>query len=158
MKRIRSRKSQLGLTLIELVVAAGILSVLSTVALPLARVQLRRAQEKELRAALREIRTAIDRYKDAADQGRIQVELGSDGYPPDLESLVDGVPLLNTPDEKKLRLLRRLPRDPLTNSTEWGLRSYQDDADSTAWGGENVFDVYTTAAGTALDGTNYADW
>ncbi|MSO19333.1 MAG: type II secretion system protein [Acidobacteria bacterium] len=149
---------QRGFTLIELVVATAILAILSMVALPLARVQLRRAQEKELRIALREIRTAIDNYKKAADQGRIQVELGSDGYPPELEDLVEGVELLNTPDNKKLRLLRRIPRDPLTNSTEWGKRSYQDEPDSTAWGGENVFDVFSQAQGTALDGTNYSEW
>ncbi len=152
------QRGQGGFTLIELVVATAILAILSMAALPLARVQLRRAQEKELRIALREIRTAIDNYKKAADQGRIQVELGSDGYPPELEDLVEGVELLNTPDNKKLRLLRRIPRDPLTNSTEWGKRSYQDEPDSTAWGGENVFDVFSLARGTALDGTNYSEW
>lgn len=127
-------------------------------ALPLARVQLRRAQEKELRIALREIRTAIDKYKEASDTKVIQVELGSEGYPEDLDILVDGVELVNSPDKKKLRFLRRIPRDPVTNSTEWGKRSIQDEPDSSAWGGENVFDVFTTAQGEALDGSNYAEW
>jgi general secretion pathway protein G len=147
-----------GLTLVELVVAAAILLILTSVALPLARVQLRRAQESELRLALREIRTAIDHYKDASDIGAIQVELGTEGYPKDLETMVDGVSMLNSPAEKKLRVLRRIPRDPLTNSTDWGLRSYQDEPDSTSWGGEDVFDVYTKSPATALDGSAYVDW
>ena len=147
-----------GLTLIELIVAAAILSILSMAALPMARVQLRRAQEKELRIALREIRTAIDKFKEASDAKVIQVKLGSDGYPEDLDVLVEGVDLLNSPEKKKLRFLRRIPRDPIINSTEWGKRSVQDEADSAAWGGENVFDVFTTAQGTALDGSSYAEW
>jgi len=147
-----------GFTLAELIVAAAILLILSSAAVPLARVQLRRNQERELRIALREIRTAIDRYKDAADMGMIQVELGTEGYPPDLETMVDGVPLVNSPDEKKLRVLRRVPIDPMTNSTDWGLRAYQDEPDSNTWGGENVFDVYTKSYATALDGSAYSDW
>jgi general secretion pathway protein G len=147
-----------GLTLAELIVAAAILLILSSAAVPLARVQLRRTQERELRIALREIRTAIDRYKDAADSGLIQVELGTEGYPPDLESMVEGVPLVNSPDDKKLRVLRRIPVDPMTNSTEWGLRAYQDEPDSTAWSGENVFDVYTRSPAAALDGSLYSEW
>jgi general secretion pathway protein G len=119
---------------------------------------LRRTQERELRIALREIRTAIDRYKDAADAGLIQVELGTEGYPPDLETMVEGVPVVNSPDDKKLRLLRRIPIDPLTNSTDWGLRAFQDEPDSTTWGGDNVFDVYTQSPATALDGSAYSDW
>ena len=111
-----------------------------------------------MRIALREIRTAIDKYKDSSDKGFIQKELDSEGYPKDLDVLVEGVPMVNTPDNKKLRFLRRIPRDPLTNSTEWGKRSIQDEPDSTSWGGKNVFDVYTTAQGTALDGTEYSDW
>jgi general secretion pathway protein G len=146
------------LTLVELIVATSILLILSTAALPLARVQLRRAQEQELRLALRELRTAIDRYKDASDLGRIQVELGTEGYPKGLESMVEGVTIVNSPTQMKLRVLRRIPRDPMTNSTDWGLRSYQDEPDSTSWGGENVFDVFTTSQGIALDGTNYKDW
>jgi general secretion pathway protein G len=147
-----------GLTLAELIVAAAILLILSSAAVPLARVQLRRTQERELRIALREIRTAIDRYKDAADSGLIQVELGTEGYPLDLESMVEGVPLVNSPDDKKLRVLRRIPVDPMTNSTEWGLRAYQDEPDSTAWSGENVFDVYTRSPAAALDGSLYSEW
>ena len=147
-----------GLTLIELIVAVTILSVLSMVAIPLARVQLMRERERELRRALREIRTAIDRYKDAADRGLIQVELGTEGYPPSLEVLVEGVEMVNSPEEKKLKFLRRIPRDPLTNSTEWGIRSYQDEPDSLTTGGENVFDVYTRSLGTALDDSMYSEW
>lgn len=153
-----SHAQERGLTLAELIVAAAILLILSSVALPLARIQLRREQERELRIALREIRTAIDRYKDASDLGMIQVELGTEGYPKDLETMVDGASLLNSPDQKKLRVLRRIPRDPMTNSTDWGIRSYQDEPDSTAWGGENVFDVYTKSPATALDGSAYSEW
>ena len=150
--------TQSGLTLAELIVAAAILAILASVAVPMARIQIRRQQERELRQALRELREAIDRYKDASDQGLIQVELGTEGYPNDLETLAEGVPLVNSPDEKKLRVLRRVPRDPMTNSTDWGLRSYQDEPDSTAWGSEDVFDVYTKSQATALDGSLYADW
>jgi general secretion pathway protein G len=152
------RAGESGLTLVELIVAAAILLVLSSVALPLARIQVRREQERELRLALREIRGAIDRYKDASDAGLIQVELGTEGYPKDLQTMVDGVTLVKSPDEKKLRVLRRIPKDPLTNSTDWGLRSYQDEPDSTAWGGEDVYDVYTKSTAMALDGTSYASW
>jgi general secretion pathway protein G len=147
-----------GLTLVELIVATAILLILSSVALPLARIQLRREQERELRSALREMRTAIDRYKDASDAGLIQVELGTEGYPKDLDTLANGVTLLNSPEEKKLRVLRRIPKDPMTNSADWGLRSYQDEPDATAWGGQDVFDVYTKSPGRALDGTAYSDW
>ena len=133
---------QSGLTLIEMIVAVFLLSILSLVALPLARVQLKRERERELRVALREMRTAIDRYKESADRGLIQVQLGTEGYPPKLEVLVEGVKMSNSPEGKRLKFLRRIPRDPMTNSTEWGLRSYQDEADSPSTGGENVFDVY----------------
>jgi len=135
-----------------------ILSVLSLVAMPLARVQLLREKERELRSALREIRTAIDRYKDAADRGLIQVELGTEGYPPNLEILVEGVEMVNSAEERRLKFLRRIPRDPMTNSTEWGTRSYQDEPDSISTGGENVFDVYTTSQATARDGSRYSEW
>ncbi len=151
------KSSQRGLTLVELIVSFTLLLILSTIALPLARVQLNRAQERELSRSLREVRTAIDRYKEASDQGLLQVELESEGYPPDLETLVDGVEVSNSPD-KKLKFLRRIPRDPMTDSTDWGLRSYQDDPDSTSFGGENVFDIYTRSQGTALDGTRYSEW
>jgi general secretion pathway protein G len=147
-----------GLTLAELIVAAAILLILSSVAIPIARVQLRRGQERELRLALRELRTAIDHYKDASDLGVIQVELGTEGYPKDLETMAEGVPLVNSPDEKKLRVLRRIPRDPMTDSTDWGLRSYQDEPDATEWGGQNVFDIYTKTPAIALDGSKYSDW
>ena len=147
-----------GLTLVELIVAVALLALLSTIALPLARVQLRRGQERELRQALREIRTAIDRYKEAADRGMIQVELGTEGYPKELGILVEGVKLANSPEGKRLKLLRRIPKDPMTNSLDWGLRSYQDAPDSLSWGGQNIFDVYTQSQGVALDGTRYAEW
>ena len=156
--RNNTARRERGLTLVELIVASAILAILSSVALPLARIQLRRAQERELRLALREMRAAIDRYKDAADLGLIQVELGTEGYPPDLETMVEGVALVNSPTEKKLRVLRRIPRDPMTNSTDWGLRAYQDEPDTFSWGGDNVFDVYTRSEATALDGTLYKDW
>ena len=147
-----------GLTLIELIVAVTLLSILSMAALPIARVQLLRERERELRRALREMRTAIDRYKDAADRGMIQVELGTEGYPKSLEILVEGVAIVNSPDEKKLKFLRRVPRDPMTNSTEWGVRSYQDEPDALVSGGENVFDVFTRGQGTAMDGSKYSEW
>lgn len=148
---------QAGLTLIELVVAFTILFVLSTLALPLARVQLKRERERELRAALREMRTAIDRYKEASDRGMIQVKVDTEGYPPDLQTLVDGVKATGSVD-KKLKFLRRIPLDPMSHSTEWSLRSYQDDPTSSSFGGQNVFDVYTKSQDTALDGTKYAEW
>ena len=151
-------RKEKGFTLIELIVASAILAILSMAVLPLARVQLRRAQEKELRIALREMRTAIDKYKDSSDKVFIQKELDTEGYPKDLDVLVEGVPMVNSPDNKKLKFLRRIPRDPFTNSTDWGKRSIQDESDSTSWGGKNVFDVYTTAQGTALDGSSYSDW
>lgn len=154
----RQRRGQRGLTLVELIVAIAILSILSGLALPLARVQLRRERERDLRLALREIRTAIDRYKDASDRGMVQVKLGSEGYPPNLETLVEGVTVVNSPEGKKMKFLRRIPFDPMTNSQEWGLRSYQDAPDSGSWGGENVFDVYTRSQGTALDGSQYSEW
>lgn len=155
---IRKKPQENGLTLIELIVAAAILSILSVAALPLARVQVKREREKELRYALREIREAIDRYKDSSDRGLIQVELMTEGYPPDLEALVEGIPMVNSPDGKVLKFLRRIPRDPMTNSTEWGLRSYQDRPDSTSWGGQNVYDVYSRSQGEALDDSRYSEW
>ncbi|MBI4442986.1 MAG: type II secretion system protein [Acidobacteria bacterium] len=155
--RFRSN-GQAGLTLVELIVAVALLSLLSTIALPLARVQIKREKERELRQALREIRTAIDRYKEAADRGMFQVKLGTEGYPPDLGVLVEGVELANSPEGKRLKLLRRIPKDPMTNSTDWGLRSYQDSSDSLSWGGQNVFDVYTQSQDTALDESRYSEW
>jgi general secretion pathway protein G len=143
-----------GVTLIELVVAITILLILASAAVPIARTRIRRERERELRRDLWEMRDAIDRYKDAADRGAFQIKLGSEGYPPDLETLVNGVDVQG----KKVRFLRRIPVDPMTGTTEWGLRAMQDDPNSTSWGGQNVFDVYTKAEGTALDGTKYSEW
>lgn len=148
-------RAQHGFTLMELIVAATILAVLTMMALPLANVTIKREREKELRAALWEMRDAIDRYKDAAEQGKFQTKVDSMNYPPDLDTLVKGV---EAQGGKKIRFLRSIPTDPMTNSKEWGLRSMQDDADSDSWGGQNVFDVYTKSEGTALDGTKYKDW
>jgi len=146
-----------GFTLIELIITVTIVGILAGLAVPLTRNAIIREREIELRQTLREIRTAIDRFKEFSDKGLIQVTLGTEGYPESLEVLVEGVPLANTVD-KKLKLLRRVPVDPMTNSTEWGLRAYQDEPDSASWGGQNVFDVYTKSEGTALDGTKYKDW
>ncbi|MBI2956850.1 MAG: type II secretion system protein [Acidobacteria bacterium] len=146
-----------GLTLLELVVATAILMVLATMALPLARVKIKSDKEIELRRALREMRTAIDRYKDAADRSLIAVKADTEGYPPDLETLVEGVQLAGKPD-RRVRFLRRIPTDPMTNSTEWGLRCVQDEPDSRFWCGDDVFDVYSRSSGTALDGTRYNEW
>ena len=150
-----------GFTFIELLVVTTIVLVLAATVMPLAEVTVQRQREVELRRALREIRTAVDKFKDAVDQGIIpstELEPANEGYPPDLEKLVDGVSVANDASGRKLKFLRRVPMDPMTKSTEWGLRSYQDDPDSTSWGRQNVFDVYTTSTGTALDGTKYKDW
>ena len=144
-----------GFTLIELIVAATILSILTLMALPLARVTIKREKEKQLRQALWEMRDGIDRYKDAADRGMFQTKVDSQNYPPDLDTLVKGV---EGQAGKKYRFLRSIPTDPMTNSKEWGLRSMQDDPDSDSWGGQNVFDVYTKSEGTALNGEKYKDW
>jgi general secretion pathway protein G len=143
-----------GFTLIELIVATAILVILTSVALPLARVTIKREKEHQLRRDLWEMRDAIDRYKDAADRNAFQIKVGSEGYPPDMDTLVKGVDVQG----KKLKFLRRIPVDPMTNSTEWGMRSMQDDPTSDSWGGQNVFDVFTKSDGTALDGTKYKDW
>jgi general secretion pathway protein G len=153
--RRRLTASQSGFTLIELVVAATILSILTLMALPLARITVQREREKQLRQALWEMRDAIDRYKDAADRNAFQTKVDSQGYPPDLDTLVKGVEIAGG---KKLKFLRSIPTDPMTNSKEWGLRSMQDDPDSDSWGGQSVFDVYTKSQGTGLDGTKYKDW
>ena len=144
-----------GFTLIELVVAAAILAILTMMALPLARVTIQREKEKRLHQALWEMRDAIDRYKDMADRGMFQAKVDSMNYPPDLDTLVKGV---EGQAGKKYRFLRSIPTDPMTNSKEWGLRSMQDDPDSDSWGGQNVFDVYTKSEGTALNGEKYKDW
>ncbi len=146
------------MTLVELIVAFTIMLILTTMALPLARVKVRREKERELRFALREIRSSIDRYKDASDRGQLgPPKLESEGYPPDLQTMVDGVKMQGTVD-KKIRFLRRIPKDPLTGTTEWGLRAMQDDPTSQSWGGQNVFDVYSKSTDKALDGSNYSDW
>jgi len=150
-----------GYTFIELLVVATILLILASAVMPLAQVASQRQREAELRRALREMRTAIDQFKNAVDQGRIpttELEPESEGYPPDLDTLVEGISAANDASGRKLRFLRRLPIDPMTGSTDWGLRSYQDAPTSTTWGRENVFDVYTRYDGTAIDGTRYRDW
>ena len=157
----RSRSAEAGMTLIELIVATGILLILAGAALPYARATVRSAKEAELRRSLREIRDAIDRYKDAADKNQIRVSADSNGYPPDLETLVKGVTLATvggSQTQKRIRFLRKIPVDPMTGKPDWGLRSAQDDLDSTSWGGQNVFDVFSRSTETAGDGTRYSDW
>lgn len=154
LQRIQRERGQRGFTLLELIIASAILVVLSTMAVPLARLTIQREKERELRAALWQMRDAIDRYKDAADRQLFQIKVDSQGYPPDLDTLVKGVDVQG----KKLKFLRKIPIDPMTNSTDWGMRSMQDDADSDSWGEQNVFDVYTKSTGTALDGSKYKDW
>jgi len=153
--------TQRGFTFIELLVVSALLLVLASAAMPLAKVTMQRQREAELRRNLREIRTAVDRFKDAVDTGQIgstDIRAGSEGYPPDLETLVEGVSAAGDASGRKLKFLRRVPIDPMTSSTDWGMRSYQDRPDSTSWGGQNVFDVYTKSEGAALDGTKYRDW
>jgi general secretion pathway protein G len=150
-----------GFTFIELLVVATILLILASAVMPLARVTMQRQKEMDLRRQLREMRTAIDKFKEAADAGAIgafDLKAGAEGYPENLEILVDGVSVVNDQSGRKLKFLRRIPIDPMTSSTDWGLRSYQDKPDATSWGGQNVYDVYTKSTGTALDGTKYRDW
>lgn len=157
--RMRGRSPEAGMTLLELIIACAILMILSSAALPIARYSIVRERERELRRDLREMRNAIDRYKDLADRNLIRVELGSEGYPPDLDTLVKGVGLGGAgAGGKNIRFLRRIPVDPMTGHADWGLRSVQDDPDSTSWGGKNIFDVYSKSYGTAMDGTKYSDW
>jgi general secretion pathway protein G len=153
----RRNSSEAGMTLLELIIACSILLILSSAALPIAKYNIIRQRDAELHHNLREIKDAIDRYKDAADRNQIRVEIGSEGYPPDLETLVKGVQL-GASNDRKIRFLRKIPVDPMTGRAEWGLRAVQDDPDSTSWGGKNVFDVYSKSTGTALDGTKYSDW
>jgi len=155
--RSKTRRGQAGLTLLELIVACGILVVLASAAIPVARTTIRHKREAELHRALREMRDAIDRYKDTADRNLIQVEVGTEGYPPDLDTLVRGVTLSGAPD-RRIRFLRRIPEDPMTGTTDWGLRCVQDDPDSNSWCGSNVFDVYSRSYGTTADGKKYSEW
>jgi len=158
MRRGAKRLSEAGMTLLELIMACAILTILAGAALPIARNRIQHSREAELHRALREMRDAIDRYKDLADRNLIRVEVGSEGYPPDLETLVKGVNLGGGNADRKIRFLRAIPTDPMTKTKDWGLRAVQDDADSTSWGGKNVFDVYSKSTATASDGTRYSDW
>jgi len=151
----RRRSAQAGMSLLELIIACSILFILASAAEPMIRITIVRSREAELHRCLREIRNAIDRYKDMADAKAFQTEVASNGYPPDIDTLVNGVTLAGN---KKVRFLRRIPVDPMTGQRDWGMRSVQDDADSTSWGGDNVFDVYSKSQGTALDGTKYSEW
>jgi general secretion pathway protein G len=156
MKRMqpRQKRGERGLTLLELIVTVSILAILASAAVPVARFQVKRQRERELRRDLWEMRDAIDHYKDAADRGAFQTKVDSQNYPPDLDTLVNGVDVQG----KKVRFLRRIPVDPMTGKTEWGFRSMQDDPTSDTFGGQSVFDVYSKSQGTALDGTKYASW
>ena len=155
------RSGQGGYSFVELLIVTAIMFILASAVMPLAQVASQRQRESELRTALREIRTAIDKFKDSVDQGRIattEVSPGSENYPKDLETLVEGVSVQNDQSGAKLKFLRRIPIDPMTRSTDWGLRAYQDKPDSLSWGRGNVFDVYSKSGGTALDGSKYKDW
>ena len=160
MGSLKSERAR-GYSFVELLVVTTIIMILASAIMPLARVTARRQREADLHRALREMRTAIDKYKDAADLGQIgslDIKVGSENYPPDLQTLVDGVNAANDATGRKLKFLRKIPVDPLTRGTDWGLRSYQDKPDTTRWGGQNVFDVYTTFDGVALDGTKFREW
>ena len=160
-RRWAAVRTSRGFTFIELLVVTTIVLILASAIMPLSKVTVQRQREAELHRYLREMRVAIDKYKDAVDNGligSIDVKAGSEGYPPDLETLVEGVSVANDASGRKLKFLRKVPIDPMTHSAEWGLRSYQDKADATSWGGQNVFDVYTKSTGTALDGTKYREW
>lgn len=148
------KPSERGLTLVELIVTVAILGILASAAVPVVRFQVKRERERELRRDLWEMRGAIDHYKDAADRGAFQTKVESQNYPPDLDTLVNGVDVQG----KKVRFLRRIPVDPMTGKVEWGMRSMQDDPSSDSFGGQSVFDVYSKSTGTALDGTKYHDW
>ena len=148
------RAGERGLTLVELIVTVAILAILASAAIPVTRFQIKRQNERYLRADLWEMRAAIDHYKDAADKGAFQTKVDSQNYPPDLETLVNGVDVQG----KKVKFLRKIPVDPMTRNAEWGLRSMQDDPTSDSYGGQSVFDVHSKSQGTALDGTKYSTW
>ena len=146
---------------VEIIVVTAIVMILAAAVVPMAQVMAQRQREAELHIALRDMRTAIDKFKDAVDQGLIpstELDPANEGYPKDLELLVNGVQVANDASGRKLKFLRRVPMDPMTRSSEWGKRSYQDRPDATTWGGQNVYQIYTTSEGTALDGTKYKDW
>lgn len=150
-----------GFTYVELLVVTTIVLILASAVQPLARVTIQRTREAELRRVLREMRTAIDKFKDAADAGQIpttELKANSEGYPPDLQALVDGVSVANDATGRQLKFLRRIPVDPTMGDDDWGLRAYQDKPDASSWSGQNVYDVYSKNQGTALDGTKYRDW
>lgn len=154
------RRAERGMTFLEILATATIIAILAAAILPLSRVTRQRQKEIELRRTLREIRTAVDRFKDAVDRGQVggtDVKLGSEGYPESLDKLVEGVSQVGRPGFK-LKFMRRIPEDPFSGKTEWGMRCYQDDHDSTSWCGDNVYDVFSLASGTALDGTKLKDW
>ena len=146
-----------GFSLIELIITVTVIAILTGLALPLAQNSIRRQNEVELRRALREIRVALDKYKEASDLGLIQMIVGTEGYPENLEILVDGVNQIGAVD-RKIKFLRKIPVDPMMRSTDWGKRAYQDDSQSRSWSGGNVFDVYTKSDGRALDGSKYNEW
>lgn len=158
---LRRLRGQRGFSFIELLVVTTIVLILASAIMPLVKVTRQREKEVELRRTLREVRTAIDRFKDAADLQMIapqDLKAGAEGYPEKLEILVEGVGVTGDASGRKLKFLRRVPIDPMTGSTEWGMRSYQDKADSTSWGGQNVYDVYSKSDGKALDGSKYKEW
>ena len=152
--KLKSERGEAGLTLVELIVTVAILAILASAAIPLTRLQVKRERERELRYDLWQMRDAIDHYKDAADRNAFMTKVESYNYPPDLQTLVDGVDVQG----KKVRFLRRIPVDPMTGKDEWGMRAMQDDPTGDSWGGQNVFDVYSKSDGTALDGTKYNTW
>jgi general secretion pathway protein G len=160
-RRLRVAEAARGYTFVELLIVTTIILILASAVQPLARVTIQRQKEAELRRSLREMRDAIDKFKDAADMQMIppiELKTGSEGYPATLETLVEGVSVVNDASGRKLKFLRRIPVDPMTGSTEWGMRSYQDKADATRWGGQNVYDVFSLSTATALDGTKYSEW
>ena len=159
MKRsaLRAARFARGFTVVELAVVAAMIAILTAMIVPVARYTVKREKELELKQQLRFMRDAIDRYKQHSDVGAIQVQLGSEGYPPDLVTLVAGVPQIGQIN-KKLKFLRRIPVDPMTGKAEWGLRSYQDEPDTMAWGGQNIYDVRSQSGGRAIDGSYYKDW